>query len=306
MTPLRNLKGALESSDRPLFVPPSVFDYFAGEVFSKFEPMKALKRLICCFVLAGFCACSSSDDPVIVSVGSTKLRLSEIKAQAPEWDSWGNRDRLAFLDHWVDEEIIYQEAEANGILKDTVLSNQIETMKRKMTVDYFLQTFTDSMLVTDAEKQEFYKTHQELFLREKTTASGAILYFSEWNNGDAYYRGHKGIVYDSFPNPHFLVKKIVTFDSVNVTPDSCLIPNLKEAEVGRITKMKVCGNALKIGIVTSRLDSGSVYPFKEVADDVAMRAWLDHQQKVLDRLKKEWKSSRPIFMKTNVFSDKEK
>lgn len=268
--------------------------------------MKALKRLICCFMLAGFCACSSSDDPVIVSVGSTKLRLSEIKAQAPDWDSWGNRERLAFLDHWVDDEIIYQEAESKGVLEDSTLFHQIETMKRKMTVDYFLQTFTDSMMVTDAERMEFYKTHPEMFLREKTSASGAILYFSEWNNGDAYYRGHKNIVYDSLPNPHYLVKKIVAFDSVNETPDSCLIPSLMEVEVGKITKMKACGGALKIGVVVSRKDSGSVYPFEEVAEDVSTRAWLDHQQKVLDRLKKDWKSSRPIFMKTNVFSEKDK
>lgn len=268
--------------------------------------MNALNRLICCFALAGFCACSNSEDPVIVSVGSTKLHLSEIRAQAPDWDSWGNRDRLAFLDHWVDEEIIFQEAESKGVLEDSALALQIETMKRKMAVDYFLQTFTDSMMVSDAERMEFYKSHTEMFQREKTTASGAILYFSEWNNGDAYYRGHKNVVFDSLPSAHYLVRKIVPFDSVDVSPDSCILPSLSEAEVGKITKMKACGNALKIAVVVSRKDSGSVYPFEEVAEDVATRAWLDHQQKILDRLKKDWKSSRPIFMKTNVFSEKDK
>jgi len=65
--------------------------------------------------------------------------------------------------------------------------------------------------------------------------------------------------------------------------------------------MKACEGALKIAVVVKRLDSADVLPFEEVAEDVRTRAWLEHQKIVLDRLKKEWKSSRPIFMKTNVF-----
>ena len=263
--------------------------------------MKFRLRLICLLAFAFISACSNSEDPVIVSVGNTKLHLSEIRVMAPEWDSWGNQERLSFLDHWIDEEIIFQEAESKGVLEDSALAQQIDAMVRKMTVDYFLQTFTDSMLVTDAEKQEYYKSHPEQFLRGKTIASGAILYFNEWQNGTTYYKGHKNVVYDSIPNLHYLVKKIVPFDSVETTPDSCLIPSLQEIPVGHITQMKVCEGALKIGVIVKRLDSADVLPFEEVAEDVQTRAWLEHQKVVLERLKKEWKSSRPIFMKTNVF-----
>lgn len=270
-------------------------------IFLNFIGMKFRLSLICLLAFVFFTACSNSEDPVIVSVGSTKLRLSEIRAMAPEWNSWGNRERLSFLDHWIDEEIIFQEAESNGVLEDSALSQQIESMVRKMAVDYFLQTFTDSMLVTDAEKQEYYKSHPEQFLRGKTVASGAILYFSEWKNGDTYYRSHKSLVYDSIPKQHYLVRKIVEFDSVETTPDSCIIPNLQEIPVGHITPMKACEGALKIAVVVNRQDSADVLPFEEVAEDVQTRAWLEHQKVVLERLKKEWKSSRPIFMKTNVF-----
>lgn len=277
-----------------------------GRFFSKLATMRNFICFLCLFVVMSFVACSSGDDPVIVSVGSTKLYLSEIRTMAPEWDAWGDKDRLAFLEHWIDQEIIYQEAKDNGILEDTVLAQQIESMTRKITVDYFLQSFTDSMLVTDAEKLDFYKAHPEYFVRGKTVASGAILYFAEWKNGDTYYRTHKNVVFDSVPTSHYLVKKIVMFDSVDVTPDSCALPTLQDVAVGHISPLRVCGGALKIAMITSREDSASVLPFEKVGVDVETRAWLEHQQVVLDRLKKEWKSSRPIFMKTNVFSKKEK
>jgi hypothetical protein len=49
-----------------------------------------------------------------------------------------------------------------------------------------------------------------------------------------------------------------------------------------------------------------VLPYAEVAEDVAARAWVEHQKAVFARLKKEWKKARPIFSQMNVFSEKEK
>lgn len=254
------------------------------------------------------CACDlpfGKNDAVVVSVGERKLTESEVRRMAPEWDSWDDRARLSFLEHWINEETIYQEAVANNALKDSLLQRQIEQTTRKMIVDYFLQSFADTMMVGDAERLDYYTNHPELFLRGKTMVSGALIYFKDWQSADQYYKGHKNTVYDSMPNPHYLVKKIETFDSVTVTPDSCMIPSITEATLGKLSVMKVCGGALKMAVVVSRLDSADVLPYAEVAADVADRAWVEHQKAVMDRLKKEWKKARPIFSQMDVFSGKE-
>jgi len=244
---------------------------------------------------------------VVVSVGESKLRESEIYRVAPQWDSWTDREKLTFLEHWIDEETIYQEAVANGILKDETLQEQLKRTERKMTVDYFLQNFADTMMVGDAEKLDYYHAHPEFFLRGRTMIKGAILYFKDWQNADQYYKGHKKQVYDSLPAPqHWLVKRVEYFDSATVTPDSCLIPSIKDVELGKLSVMKYCGGALKMAVVVSRLDSADVLPYAEVAEDVAARAWVEHQKEVLSRLKKEWKKARPIFSQMNVFSEKDK
>ena len=62
---------------------------------------------------------------------------------------------------------------------------------------------------------------------------------------------------------------------------------------------------LKMAVVTARLDSADVLPFEAVAEDVATQAWLEHRAKVMDKLKKEWKTERPIFSQTDVFSKKD-
>ena len=257
-------------------------------------------------VLAGCDMPFAKDDPVVVSVGDAKLRESEIRRVAPEWDSWTDREKLTFLEHWIDEETIYQEAVANGMLKNEELLAQIRRTERKMTVDLFLQNFADTMMVGDAEKLDFYQAHPELFLRGRTMVTGAILYFKDWQSADQYYRGHKKLVYDSLPAPHWQVKRIETFDSATVSPDSCMIPSIRDVELGKLSPMKVCGGTLKMAVVVSRLDSADVLPYAEVAQDVAERAWVDHQKAVFSRLKKEWKKARPIFSQMNIFSEKEK
>ena len=274
--------------------------------------MKLFRRDFCVVGLVALAMLSACDvpfakeDPVVVSVGEAKLRDSDIRRVAPEWDSWGDREKLTFLEHWIDEETIYQEALANGVLKDEQVQVQIHRTERKMTVDHFLQSFADTMMVGDAEKLDFYQTHSDLFLRGRTMITGAILFFKDWQSADTYYKGHKKLVYDSIPAAHYLVKRIEPFDSATVTPDSCMIPSIKDVELGKLSPMKYCGGALKMAVVVSRLDSADVLPYAEVAEDVAARTWVEHQKSVLSRLKKEWKNARPIFSQMNVFSEKDK
>lgn len=280
----------------------------AGLEFAKLGSMKFLMLFLCICGLIAFVACNmpfGKEDPVVVSVGSAKLHLSEIQKLAPEWDSWNNQERLKFLENWIDEETMYQEAVENGTDKDPVLSMQIEQAVRKMVVDQFLENFADTMVVSDAEKIDYYHAHQDKFLRGKTYVFGAFIFFKDWASADQYYRGHKNLKYDSLPSEHYLIKRIETFDSATVSPDSCLIPDIYEVEVGKLSPMKVCGGALKMAVVTARLDSADVLPFEAVAEDVATQAWLEHRAKVMDKLKKEWKTERPIFSQTDVFSKKD-
>jgi hypothetical protein len=271
--------------------------------------MKALLRIFCALVLLTVAACDlmrEKNDPVVVSVGDAKLYLSDIHKQAPEWDSWTDRERLAFLERWIDEETMFQEALDRGFDKDPVLSVQIEQTVRKMLVDRFLQSFEDTMVVGDAERIDYYNAHKEEYLRGKTLISGAQLLFRDWGSADAYYRANMSTVFDSIPPSHYLIKEIVAFDSLSQTPDSCLIPDIREVTVGKISPMKFCNGALKMFVVTQKLDSADILPYDDVAETVATQAWLVHRKTVRERLKKEWKMSRPIFSQTEVFSKKDK
>jgi hypothetical protein len=281
------------------------FNYFLGLEFSKFVAMKSLIRIFLAFCLALLSACKTKD-PVIVTVGDSKLHQSEIYTYAPDWDSWGDNERILFLQRWIDEELIYQQAVKNGILKDTTLIRALERTKRKIVADYYMQTFLDTMLVSDGEKIDFYHKNKNLYLNGKTSVSGAILSFADWKSAVIYYKEFKNTKFESIPPNHRLIKRMREFDGVDKTPDPCMIPSIRRAVVGRISPMKVCDGAAKIAVVTSRLDSADARPLDEVIEDVSMQAWVEHQNVVLKRLKDEWKTGIPIITKMNVLSEKEK
>lgn len=271
--------------------------------------MNLFKYVLCVSFFLFFIACDSSfgkDESVVVSVGNSKLCKSDIKKMIPDWDSKSNQDRLKFLELWINEETIYQEAILNGVDKDSVLNVQIEQTIRKMIVDRFLQSFEDTMMVSDAEKIDFYHAHHDLFLRGETLISGAMLFFKNWQDANTYYKKYKDQIFDSIPSAHYTVKKIELFDSLKVNPDTCMIANRDSVIVGKLSPMKLCNGALKMVVVTQKLDSTDILPYEEVASNVETLAWVEHRKVMMDSLKKEWKKSRPIFSKTDVFLDKDK
>ena len=281
------------------------FKYSLDPEFAKFVAMKSLIRILLVLSLAMMAGCKTKD-PVVVTVGDSKLHQSELYTYAPDWDSWGDRERILFLQRWIDEELVYQQAVKNGALQDSVLIRMIERTKRKIVADYFMQTYLDTMIVSDVEKIDFYHKNQNLYLNGKTSVSGAILTFADWKSAVLYYKEFKNTKFESIPPNHRLVKRMREFDGVDVTPDPCMIPSIRRAVVGRITPMKVCDGAAKIAVVTNRLDSADARPLDEVIEDVSMHAWVEHQNTVVKRLKDEWKTGIPIITKMNVFSEKER
>ena len=270
--------------------------------------MNLFVKILACLVFLCLSACNlpfGKDDPVVVSVGNRKLTQSEVYRLVPQWDSISDREKLGFLERWIDEEVIYQEAMDANVMNDSILSTQIESTIRKMVVDFYLQTFADTMLIGDSEKLNYYQAHREDYLRGKTTVSGAILRFKDWASADAYYKEMKTRVFNAAPTQTPLVSSIDVFENVAVTPDSCMIPDIVNYPLGKLSVMRYCNGGLKMAVVTERLDSADVRPYKEVSEDVSNMVWIEHRRAVMDRLKKEWKMKRPIFSKMNVFNEKE-
>ena len=88
--------------------------------FLNYSAMKFVKCLLFALSLCSLVALTGCDlpfklpfdlpfgkeDPVVVSVGKVNLTQSKLLSMVPNWNSLDDRTRLAFLEHWIDEEEI--------------------------------------------------------------------------------------------------------------------------------------------------------------------------------------------------------
>lgn len=262
-----------------------------------------MKFLIICLSLLTLWGCDLTKDPVVVTVGDVKLTESDLRAKVSGWDSLSNREQIAWVEAWIDEEVLFQEALKQGLHKEKRIKKLLDLTERKIVVEAFISKVTDSLSMDSQDAQNYYDSHQESFLYDKWLWSGYILTYTDWKWGASYYKSKKENVFNATPSDDFRLKKKVPFLSVAETPDSCLAVDLREISLGSLSVPKVCDGAIKSIVVTSRQDSGAVIPFDVVKDQAHALAQIQKQRDALTSLKVALKKKRPIFSNPQLFSD---
>jgi hypothetical protein len=136
------------------------------------------------YLLALFCAlcllgCKSSD-PVLASVGKKDLKLSDARFMNPVWDYLPDSSRLRFVEDWVSEVVLYEEAVAHGVDQDPATKRILDLSRRKIIVDRLEMNLLDTLktperkaavlreFTAEAKNKRAVFTYPETFLRTGT------------------------------------------------------------------------------------------------------------------------------------------
>ena len=136
------------------------------------------------YLLALFCAlcllgCKSSD-PVLASVGKKDLKLSDARFMNPVRDYLPDSSRLRFVEDWVSEVVLYEEAVAHGVDQDPATKRILDLSRRKIIVDRLEMKLLDTLktperkatvlreFTAEAKNKRAVFTYPETFLRTGT------------------------------------------------------------------------------------------------------------------------------------------
>lgn len=121
-------------------------------------------------LLAG-CAAEQDESPVVAQVGEAILTRADLEDQVsdaldPEVTL---ASRRAFVEDWVREQLLYQEAESVGLGRNARLQRLIEQARRDLLVAAFLnQEFEDHEVeVTEADIEDYYHLHADDLTRSE-------------------------------------------------------------------------------------------------------------------------------------------
>jgi peptidyl-prolyl cis-trans isomerase C len=106
--------------------------------------------------------------PVLARVGGAVLTIEGLGACIPD-DLVGSLsldDKKRMVERWVEEQLLYQEAQRRGIDREDQIERLIESSKVDLVVSELLQRLNDDHSPTNDELLQYYNEHQDEFVRE--------------------------------------------------------------------------------------------------------------------------------------------
>ncbi|MDR1759282.1 MAG: hypothetical protein LBR60_02000 [Fibrobacter sp.] len=233
-------------------------------------------------------------DPVVARVGNSMLKLSDFKRMTADLGSLDEKQKAQVLESWANREVIFLEALESGIEKEEAVRLLLESARRKIIVDSYLNR-ADTFAVSESEVRRFYDNHTDLFLRGDWAFSGVIIDYKDWRSADAYFRKNKDEDFKQMPHMNAAFKNVAAFDSLNGSPDSCAVEDLRTFPLGKLSRPKLCKGVLKSVLLTERLDSAVLFPFSEVYSLAYSLSAEEAYRVHLDRIRDKAKNKHPVF-----------
>jgi peptidyl-prolyl cis-trans isomerase C len=104
---------------------------------------------------------------VIARVGNAELTIADAKAHIDTSQVPFGDQLQRYVVHWVNEELLYQEAQRRGIGNSDELEHQIQDARRQLIADAFVQRqvyLDDTTSVSDSVLRAYYALHTAEFI----------------------------------------------------------------------------------------------------------------------------------------------
>ncbi|MBI1807235.1 MAG: peptidyl-prolyl cis-trans isomerase [Ignavibacteria bacterium] len=106
---------------------------------------------------------------VIARVGDAELTLEEARTHIDTSRTIVDGQLRNYVMHWVNEELVYQDAKRSGIVNDDQVKRQLDEAKRQLVNQTYLEQmlYGDSSAISDHTLREYFNKHAvEFFVRE--------------------------------------------------------------------------------------------------------------------------------------------
>ncbi|MFC1477548.1 hypothetical protein ACFL6L_03670 [candidate division KSB1 bacterium] len=123
-------------------------------------------NLVMMFIMLA-AACGFNSELPAAKVGGTKLMPEDIDLSLYEHlpDSTQSTALLNYVNDWVDQELLFQEAQREKFELTPALKKELDRVKKRMLVNLFIKDRIDQLIsVSNQEILEYYEEHQNEFI----------------------------------------------------------------------------------------------------------------------------------------------
>lgn len=245
------------------------------------------------------CDLFKSKPDVVAEVGDSKLTLAKLRAAVPPGDTLDRGQWVQRVEYWVEREILYREALAQGLRKDPHVAELIAIAERKILVDHLLMRLDSSLGdVSDGEMIRFYEANPDLFRRDKDVWTVANVQFPSMQVANDFVKVwspalSEGLV-EGRPD---ILPAGATFRLEVAGPesDTCWVRDVRHFQRKVLSVPRVCSGNVQSFMLVDRLDSGSVLTFVEVRSRLRDMVLEERRAQKLKQLLIDAKNRYTVF-----------
>jgi hypothetical protein len=231
-------------------------------------------------------ACHKSAPPLVVlaQVGQTRLTLDEVREIfPPEYEKVLPREQyLDFIQRWVDDEVIFQQAIKLRLDQDPKTHARLERLRRKALIEEFMarEIANQEFEPDEGSMTRYYEMHKDDFKRKTPEFRYAHIRVGSLKEALALRARMKGDNFTTLASGGSLDSNgetaSLSFRKPSEIP-TCLLHDLGEAKPGWISPPLSCSDGVYLVKLFDRVEGGTLIPFAEAKE--AIRGQLVMEQK---------------------------
>jgi len=271
---------------------------------------RVLRAVLCaglasaCFWAAG-CRNRSGERQVAARVGKTELTFETLRSRMAK-QGLPESQEAEFIDTWVNEELLAQEARRQGLAGDGDLKWELEQIENQLLINKLIEkTFSEKVRITDDEAADFYKKNKSLFTVEEDevrflhiltrTQSDAEAALQQIRAGKSFEETARERSVDSYREKGGDVGFIRRGDAV---------PELSRAVFamaeGGLSPVVRSSQGFHLVKLVGRHAKGETRDLTEVRNEIMQRLRVEKERKVYYDLLYKLKSSRKVSIRPSA------
>lgn len=223
------------------------------------------------------CGKDKSENEFAAKVDNSTLSQNELNLLTDS-SSYRNLSRQEIINEWVQNEVLFKEAEKNGILNDPKFRAALSLSTKKLAAGFLLDKIYGKYnpQVSDAELLNYFNSHKDEF---KMSQKGFYINYAVFNSQAEAVKFRNAILGKnweqalfSFKDSKALVKfenrKLIYYEDIEPTE---LAEVLNQMHTGEISVLLPSGNDFIESFLINKFEEGSIPSFDAVKQAVKSR-----------------------------------
>ncbi len=251
-----------------------------------------------------FVGCQKKVQPgvVLAQVDQAQLTLAEVRESfPPELEKvLGREQYLDFIQRWIDDEVIYQQALKLKLDQDPAIQRRLERMRRKVILEELLarEVSGEDFEPDEGAITRYYEMHPELFKRKTPEFRYATIRLATLKEALTLRSKTKDEEFLSLVPRDSTVSSSDHSSQLPLRKPSeipaCLMEKMLEAKPGFFASPIICSEGIFLLKLFDRVEAGSLMPFAEVKDGISGQLAMEHRDRMRESKIKQFREGIAI------------